>query len=66
MNAARLGVAADAAELDVDDFAGADFDGGAGVLEVVDALVEADRRFELPLQRGVASRCRRSRAAARS
>ncbi len=47
------GVAADAAQLDVDDFAGADFDGRAGVLDIVNAFVEADRRFELALQRGV-------------
>src|SRR5271155_3658952 len=53
VNPARGGVAADAAELHIDNFAGADFDGGAGVLDIVDALVEADGRFQLALQRGV-------------
>src|SRR5271170_1176085 len=47
------GVAANAAQFHIDDFAGAGFDGGAGVLDVVDALVEADGRFQLALQRGV-------------
>src|SRR6202789_3433005 len=47
------GVAADAAEFHIDDFAGADFDRGAGVLVIVNTSVEADRRFELALQRGV-------------
>src|SRR6202007_1039259 len=39
--------AADAAEFDVDDFAGAESDGGFGLLVGVDALVEADGRFEI-------------------
>ena len=66
VNAARARVSAHAAELDVDDAAGADLDGGARVLDVVDAFVEANRRFELALQLRVANRCRPSRAAARS
>src|SRR5580693_9867110 len=53
VDAAGSGVAADAAEFHVDDFAGADFNGGAGVLDIMDAFVEADRSFELSLQRGV-------------
>src|SRR5580693_7981960 len=53
VDAAGCGVSADAAQLHIDDFAGADFDGGAGVLDVMDAFVEADRSFELALQRGV-------------
>src|ERR1700733_2401637 len=53
VDAAGYGVSADAAQLHIDDFAGADFDGGAGVLDVMDAFVEADRSFELALQRGV-------------
>ena len=44
-----LRVAADAPEFDVNDAAGADIDRGARVLDVVDALVQADRRFELLL-----------------
>src|SRR5271156_4765866 len=53
MNAAGCGVAAEAAELHIDYFAGADFDGGAGVLDVVNTFVETDGSFELALQRGV-------------
>src|SRR5271170_5460922 len=53
VDAAGGSVAADAAELHIDNFAGADFDGGAGVLDIVDALVQANGSFELALQRGV-------------
>src|SRR5271170_4405130 len=53
VNAAGWGVAADAAQFYIDDLAGADFDGGAGMLDIVNAFVEADRRIELALQRGV-------------
>src|SRR3984957_1605850 len=34
-------VASDAAEFHIDDFAGADFDGGPGMLDIVNAFVEA-------------------------
>ena len=53
VNAARGSVSADAAEFDVDDFAGADFDRGARVFDIVDAFIEANRRFDLALQLGV-------------
>src|SRR5580693_5684592 len=53
VDAAGWGVAADAAQFHVDDFAGADFDGGAGVLDIVNAFVQADRSVELALQLGV-------------
>src|SRR3984885_8275958 len=53
VDAAGGGVSADAAQFHVDDFAGADFDRGAGVLDVVDAFVEADGSVELALQGGV-------------
>jgi hypothetical protein len=53
VNAARGGVAADAAELDIDDLAGADFDGGASVLEIVNAFVEADGSLKVALKFGV-------------
>src|SRR5260221_14267098 len=39
--------AADAAELDVDDFAGAEGDGGFGLFVGVDALVEADGGLQI-------------------
>src|SRR5205814_9262397 len=44
------GVAADAAKLDVDDFAGAQLDGGARLLFRVNAFIQADRRVQLLLQ----------------
>src|SRR5207253_2283903 len=47
-------VAADATELDVDDLAGSELDGGARLLFRVDALVQADRRVQLFLQLDVA------------
>src|SRR5271156_5978501 len=53
VNAAGWGVAADAAQFYIDDLAGADFDGGAGMLNIVNAFVKADGRIELALQRGV-------------
>ena len=62
----RLGEAADAARLDVDDAAGAGGDRLARDADRLDRLVEADRRRQPPLQRRVIARCRRSRAAARS
>ena len=46
VNAAGLQVAADASEFDVDDLAGAERDGGLGLLVGVDALVEADGRLQ--------------------
>src|SRR4030081_1364000 len=42
VDAPRRGVAADAAEFDVDDFAGAQLDGRARLLFGVNALVQAD------------------------
>src|SRR3984957_6689907 len=42
LHSARFGVAADAAELDVDDPAGIQLDGSESVSGVVDAFVEAD------------------------
>ncbi len=39
-------VAADAAEFDIDDFAGTQFDGSARLLFRVDALVQADWRVQ--------------------
>ena len=53
VNAARCGVAANAAQFHIDDFAGGDFNGGGGVFDVVDAFVETNRCFELALQRSV-------------
>ncbi len=53
VDSARGGVTANAAESHIDDFAGGDFNGGAGVFDIVDAFVETDRRFELALQGGV-------------
>src|SRR5580692_7972727 len=53
VDAAGGGVSADAAQFQVDDLAGADFDRGAGVLDVVDAFVEADGSVELALQGGM-------------
>src|SRR6266852_9115919 len=50
VDAPRRGVAADAAELDVDDPAGAQLDGRAGVLVGVDAFIEANRSIEFALQ----------------
>src|SRR5882724_2251054 len=47
-------VAADAAELDVDNLAGAEFHGGARLLLAVNAFIEADRRVEFLLQLDVA------------
>ena len=48
-----LGVAAHPSHLDVDDAAGAEVEGVAGVVQAVDRLVEADGRADLLLQRGV-------------
>ena len=63
----RLGEAADAPRLDVDDAAGAGAQSPRSRrADGLDRLVEADRRRQLPLQRRVIARCRRSRAAARS
>src|SRR5271167_128625 len=53
VDAAGGGVSADAAEFHIDDFAGSDFDRGAGVFDVVDTFVEADGSFELALEGGV-------------
>ena len=53
VDAAGSGVTSDAAQFHIDDVAGANFDGGASVLDIVNALVEADGCFELALQRGV-------------
>ena len=50
LDAFGLQVTADAAELDVDDFAGAERGGGFGLFVGVDALVEADGRLELLLE----------------
>src|SRR2546430_7616000 len=50
VNAPRHRVPADAAELDVDDLAGAQLDGGPRLLFRVDALVQADRRVQPFLQ----------------
>ena len=46
--------AAEAAEFNIDDAAGAEVDGGAGVFEGVDAFVKADGCFEFALEFGVA------------
>src|SRR5262249_54053068 len=46
-------VATDAAEFDVDNPACAKLNGGARVLDVVNALVQANRSFELALQRSM-------------
>ena len=48
-----FGEAADAAYLDVDDLAAAEFEGGARVAAVADALVEADAGLDAALQHGV-------------
>src|SRR5690242_17159659 len=53
VNAASGSVSADAAEFDIDDFAGADFNGGARVLDIVNAFVEANWSFDLALKSGV-------------
>ena len=50
----RRRVAADAAQLHIDDAASAQRDGRAGMLLGVNALVEADRGLQFPLQLGVA------------
>jgi len=50
LNLARAGVAADAAELYVDDAASAEFNGGLCVATVVDGFVEADAGLDLLLQ----------------
>ena len=54
MDSLRRGVSPDAAELDVDDAAGAELDGCAGMLLRVDAFVEANRSVEPALQFDVA------------
>src|SRR5256886_6645615 len=54
VNAPRHRVPADAPKFDVDDFAGAQLDGGARLLFRVDALVQADRRVQPFLQLDVA------------
>ena len=45
VDAAGFVVATDAAKFDVDDFAGAESDGGFGLFVGVDALIETDRRL---------------------
>ena len=54
VDAFGLEVAADAAEFDVDDFAGAESDGGFGLFVGVDALIETDGRLEIFLNFDVA------------
>src|SRR5260370_28627569 len=49
----RRTVSTDASELDIDDSAGAQLDGRAGVLIGVDALVETNRSIQFSLQLGV-------------
>ena len=49
-NALGFAVPADAAELDINDAAGFQFDGGQCVPGIVDAFVEADGRLNLGLQ----------------
>ena len=53
VHALGLAESAHAAQLDVDDAAGAQADGLLGVVRGADALVQADGRLELGLQRGV-------------
>ena len=54
VDAAHAIVSADAAKLDIDNLAGAEFDCGAGVLLLVNAFVEANRSLKLALQFHVA------------
>src|SRR6516225_10106563 len=53
LNVARAGVAADAAEFDVDDAAGAELDGGLRIAKVGNGFIEAQHGFDLLLQLGV-------------
>src|SRR5882672_10515621 len=50
MDLLRRSVSADAAELDIDDPAGAQLDGRAGVFVDVDAFVETNRSIQFSLQ----------------
>ncbi len=54
MDAFGFAETADATEFNVDNFAGAESDGGFGLLEGVDAFVEADRRLQSFLNGDVA------------
>jgi len=54
VDAFGLQVAADAAEFDVDDFAGTEGDGGFGLFVGVDALVKADGSLQIFLDGDVA------------
>src|ERR1035438_9335521 len=54
MDAARFGESANAAEFDIDDAAGAQFDRSSGISRIVNAFIQADRSSNFRLQFGVA------------
>jgi hypothetical protein len=49
VHSARTRVSADAAQLDIDNFAGADCDGRIRILTIVNALIQTKRRANLTL-----------------
>ena len=50
MHGDRLGEASDPPDLDVDDAARAQFEGGFGVARAADGFIQADRRLQVLLQ----------------